>query len=104
MYSGLDTYATAMTTAAWVRPSWIPNAFSVVAEQPEPAERGDQSDPRDGGRQDERQLDEHDRERASPKAARRNEVRGRRAEKERECLRDRARLQADHQGIGLDGA
>ena len=34
MYSGLDTYATAMTTAVWVSPSWIPNAFSCSPSSP----------------------------------------------------------------------
>ncbi len=91
-----------MTTAACVRPSRIPSRVERAAEQPETAEGRDEPDAGDRGRQDERQLDEHDRERAAGKAARREEVCGRRAEEEDERLRDRARLQAEDERVGHD--
>ena len=40
-----------------------PERRELVAEQPEAAERREQPDPGDGGRQHERQLDQRDRER-----------------------------------------
>ncbi|HJQ50099.1 MAG TPA: ABC transporter permease, partial [Gaiellaceae bacterium] len=48
-------------------------------EQPQAAERGDQADAGHGGWQHERQLHEHDRERASPETACGEEIRSRRA-------------------------
>ena len=63
------------------------------------AERGQQPDPRDRGRQDERQLDRRDEERAAAEAARRDQIRGRRPEEEEEGVRDERRLRSDDQRV-----
>ena len=49
----------------------------LVTQKPEPAERGQQADTRDGRRQHERQLDQREHERPCPEGARRDEVRRR---------------------------
>ena len=74
------------------------------AEQPEAAEGRDEPDAGDRRRQDERQLYEHDRDRASSKAAGREQIRRGRPEEEHECLRDCTRLEADDERIRHDRA
>ena len=77
----------------------IPSASKRRAEQAEAAEGGEQADARDRRRQDERQLDERDRERAAAEAplASRYAVGVPNSEDQR--LRDQARLQADDERV-----
>ena len=78
----------------------------MLAEQAEPAEGGEQADPGDRRREDERQLDQRHDEVAEARRARRDPVRGRRAEDEDQHHRDRVRLERDEdrvdRGIGAE--
>jgi hypothetical protein len=69
----------------------------------EPAERGEQADPRDGRRQHERELDDRHGDRVSREALRREQVRRRCPEGDDQQLRDHARLQADEERVADDG-
>ncbi len=80
----------------------IPSASNVDPEQAEPAEREDQADAGDGGRQHDRQLDQVTSSGPPGEPARSEEVGGRRAEQQDRGLRDERRLQADDERIGDD--
>src|SRR5439155_20894029 len=66
------------------------------------AEGGEQRDPGDRGREDERELGQGEYEGAAGEAPAREQIGRRRAEGEHERVRDRACLQADEQGVGHD--
>ena len=72
------------------------------AEEAKPAEGGQQADPGNGRRQNERQLDQRDRKRAAWKPPRGEEIRSWRTEEEDRRLRDQGGLHADDQRVRDD--
>ena len=76
-----------------------PERRELVAEEPEPAERGEQPDSGHGGREHERQLDQRDCERPASKPARRDRVRRGSADEQDQEVGDRARLDGHEQRV-----
>src|SRR5581483_7844228 len=73
-----------------------------AAEEAEAPEGGEERDPRDRGREHERELHERDHQLAAAEPTR-EEVRGGGADGKDQRLRDRARLQRDDDGVGGHG-
>src|SRR4029450_5966085 len=76
-----------------------PERVQLVAEEPEAAKRGEQRNPRDRRREDERELDQSQHGASSREAPARKEIGGRRAEDEHGYGGDQARLQADDKRV-----
>src|SRR5262249_50164382 len=81
-----------------------PERGEGAPEEAEPSERREEPDPRDRGRQHERELDERDRERAAAEAPARDQIGRRRADEQDQPLCDAVRLRSDDDRVDHDPA